>query len=277
MSDIALINDSQQSAIVTNGIGKNGEIYMKAAGSTDAGALVVYDSGSWRKFEDEASSFSNAYSVSFDNSNDYATATLGSQVFDGDYSISFWFNANTSQDYSTLFQSGPGTAYTAGFRLYRLANGSLQFYKGLGGYVLILDAGSTSTNTWYHVAITRSGTTTTLYLNGSSIDTGTDSAAYASQLIYINTGALSYFFGGLTDEVALWDSALSASDISTLRGGASAGTLGVPGDISSLDPVNWWRMGDNDGGTGTTITDQGSGSNDVTLVNGPTFSSSVPS
>jgi len=55
MSDIALINDSQQSAIVTNGIGKNGEIYMKAAGSTDAGALVVYDAGNWRKFADEAS------------------------------------------------------------------------------------------------------------------------------------------------------------------------------------------------------------------------------
>jgi hypothetical protein len=215
--------------------------------------------------------FANQYSVSFDNSNDYATATLGSQVFDGDYSISFWFNANTSQDYSTIFQSGSGTAYTDGFRLYRLANGSLQFYKGLGGYVKILDGGSTSTNTWYHVAITRSGTTTTLYLNGSSIDTGTDSSVYASQLLYINTGALSYFFGGLTDEVALWDSALSASNISSIY------NSGVPNDLSALSPVNWWRMGDNDGGTGTTITDQGSGGNNATLVNGPTFSTSVPS
>ena len=215
--------------------------------------------------------FSNEYSVSFDNSDDYATATLGSQVFDGDYSISFWFNANTSQDYSTLFQSGPGQAYTDGFRLYRLANGSIQFYKGLGGYVLILDGGSTSTNTWYHLAITRSGTTTTLYLNGNSIDTGTDSAAYSSQLIYINTGALSYFFGGLTDEVALWDSALSASNISSIY------NSGVPNDLSALSPVNWWRMGDNDGGSGTTITDQGSGGNNATLTNGPTFSTTVPS
>ena len=221
--------------------------------------------------------FANQYSVSFDNSDDYASVTLGSQVFDGDYSISFWFNASTSQNYSTIFQSGPGTAYTSGFRLYRLANGSLQFYKGIGGYVKILDGGSTATNTWYHVAITRSGTTCTLYINGNSIDTGTDSQAYTATLFLINTGDGSYYFGGLTDEVALWDSALSASDISTLRGGASAGTLGLPADISSLNPVNWWRMGDNNSGSGTTITDQGSASNNLTLVNGPTFSTNVPS
>ena len=52
---------------------------------------------------------------------------------------------------------------------------------------------------------------------------------------------------------------------------------GVPNDISSLSPLHWWRMGDNNSGTGTTITDQGSGSNDGTLTNGPTFSSDVPS
>ena len=47
--------------------------------------------------------------------------------------------------------------------------------------------------------------------------------------------------------------------------------------VNKIIAVNWWRMGDNDNGTGTTITDQGSGGNDGTLTNGPTFSSSVPS
>ena len=32
--------------------------------------------------------FANALSGSFDGTDDYATATLGSQVFDGDFSIS---------------------------------------------------------------------------------------------------------------------------------------------------------------------------------------------
>jgi hypothetical protein len=56
MSDITVINDTQQSELVTNGLAKNGELYLKAAGSTDAGAIVVYDSGSWRTFANEASS-----------------------------------------------------------------------------------------------------------------------------------------------------------------------------------------------------------------------------
>ena len=66
MSDITLINDSEQSSLVTNGLAKNGELYLKKEGSTDAGAIVVYDSGSWRTFANDASAFLNTYSVNFD-------------------------------------------------------------------------------------------------------------------------------------------------------------------------------------------------------------------
>ena len=52
---------------------------------------------------------------------------------------------------------------------------------------------------------------------------------------------------------------------------------GTPANITSLNPPGRWRMGDNDSGTGTTITDQGSGGNNETLTNGPTFSTTIPS
>ena len=72
----------------------------------------------------------------------------------------------------------------------------------------------------------------------------------------------------------MWDSDQTANL-------ASIYNSGVPTDIGTnglnLSPLHWWRMGDNDSGTGTTITDQGSGSNDASLVNGPTFSTDVPS
>lgn len=212
--------------------------------------------------------FTNQYSVSFDGTDDYAIATLGSQVFDGDFSISAWFNASTSPQYLTLLQLGDAAAYTDGWRLYRNFN-QLQFWDGVGGYSLILQGGSTSTSSWHHVAITRSGTNCTLYLNGNSIATGTSSQVFTSTAFKISF--TSFPFNGLIDEVALWDSGLSASNVTSIY------NSGVPNDISALSPVNWWRMGDNDGGTGTTITDQGSGSNDATLTNGPTFSTTVPS
>ncbi len=72
MSDITLIDDSEQSSLVTNGLAKNGEMYLKKAGSTNAGSIVVYDSGVWKTFANEyTSGFSNAYSVDFDGTNDY--------------------------------------------------------------------------------------------------------------------------------------------------------------------------------------------------------------
>ena len=76
---------------------------------------------------------------------------------------------------------------------------------------------------------------------------------------------------GKIDEVGIWTSALSASDITAIY------NSGVPDDISTYSPVLHYRMGDNDAGTGTNITDQGSGGNNGTLNNGPTFSSDVPS
>jgi len=78
-------------------------------------------------------------------------------------------------------------------------------------------------------------------------------------------------YNGKLDEVAIWHTALSASDTAALY------NSGVPGDLTSLSPNGWWRMGDNDGGSGTTITDQGSGENDATLTNGASIVSEVPS
>jgi len=199
--------------------------------------------------------FANQYSVSFDGTNDYATATLGSQVFDGDFAISFWFNADTAPTYTTLIQSGSSGSYNDGFRIYRYSNTALAFWKGQGGYSNIFgNIGTTATGSWHHIVVTRSGSTSTFYLNGSSIDTGTDSQSYTSTAFQMSF--TTYPFDGLMDEVALWDSALSAPNVASLRD--TSGSNPVPADISSLNPVNWWRMGDGS---------DGSGNADGTLVN----------
>jgi len=141
-------------------------------------------------------------------------------------------------------------------------------------------------NTWYHGAYIKNGSGSTdlhLYLNGTKVlegnhpntsDYGNDTAT--TRIGEIQTiGSYSFPFQGQIDEFAFWNSALSASDITSIY------NSGVPNDIGTnglnLNPVGWWRMGDNDGGTGTTITDQGSGGNNGTLTNGPTFSTTVPS
>lgn len=290
MSDIALINDSQQSAIVTNGIGKNGEIYMKAAGSTDAGALVVYDNGSWRKFADEASSFSNSYSVSFDGANDYVM-TSGTPIDTGDMASGYTFSGwMWREDVPSLPSNGGTTSWLGG--LLASADGHPNFghtfkwyftdeYWNGNAYKLIRWYHGTQTinnssilipkGVWCHLAATWDGSNTvTTYLNGTQLGQITNASTISNYAYEMLIGRGNWYHKGLIDEVAYWNTGLSSSDITAIY------NSGVPDDLSSYSPVGWWRMGDNDGGTGTTITDQGTGGNDATLYNGPTFSTDVP-
>ena len=111
------------------------------------------------------------------------------------------------------------------------------------------------------------------YVNGSDIGvpapSANTSAPGALTFSYLGRKANDYF-PGLIDEVAIWNSDQSAN-VSAIY------NSGTPDDLTSLSPVHWWRMGDNDSGTGSSITDQGSAGVDATLVNGASFSSDVPS
>jgi hypothetical protein len=142
---------------------------------------------------------------------------------------------------------------------------------------------SVSVNTWHHIAATcTSSGAARVYLNGVLEASGSviyNSVASGNTFV-IALGGVGEALPAKIDEAAVWDSVLSDGGVSTGQtAGGDIATLynsGVPADISSLSPLGWWRMGDNDGGTGTTITDQGSGGNDGTLTNGPTFSTDVP-
>ena len=300
MSDITVINDSEQSSLVTNGLAKNGELYLKASGSTDEGAIVVYDSGSWRTFANEVSAaYSNTYSVSFDGSNDYIdTGSTFQSTIRGGFTYSFWMKWSSlgtgayapfgswddSADQNTVYISNPAS------------NGTLNYRLEFGSPKITLTGAPTggwNTSDWFHIAMSvqqdGSNVAGKLYINGVKKIEGSAAGALnsytSSRSIYIGarnrTNGSNIYFPGLIDEVAIFGSALSDGGVSNGQtAGGDIATLynsGVPDDISSFSPVAHYRMGDNDSGTGTTITDQGSGGNDGTLTNGPTFSSSVPS
>ena len=294
MSDITVINDSQQSELVTNGLAKNGELYLKAAGSTDAGAIVVYDSGSWRTFANEASaSFTNTYSVDFDGANDSidAVSDPGLDV----YSLSFWLK--TTQTAFNIPVGGFGRGVYDNYGGVRLDAGAGRIIEINDGSTYIACGNVTSSDlndgAWHNITVvyvpsgytTSTGTATNsgegykIFLDGTRVDTALGSTSHNFGLMATTSDfrlgregkrAL-YFYNGLIDEVAIFGSSLSDSDITAIY------NSGTPADLSSYSPTLWWRMGDDDEGTGTTITDQGSGGTNGTLTNGPTFSTDVPS
>ena len=254
-----------------------GEAYFE----TDTNKIVVYNGTTWTEIVSDGTlgSYSNAYSVDLDGTNDYIDLGTSSTLNPTSaLTISAWVYINGAGTGSlpTIYSSSKNSAGSMGGIALAYASNKIRFYldeTGSSSWVFAESNSTMNTSQWYHLAGTWNGSTVTLYVNGTA-QTTTGSATtigYNTDFPATIGRYTSNYFQGLIDEVAFFNSALSASDITTMY------NSGVPTDITSLSPVGWWRMGDNDSGTGTTITDQGSGSNDGTLTNSPTFSSSVPS
>ena len=144
-------------------------------------------------------------------------------------------------------------------------------------------ASDTISTDWHHVAIRWTGSDYEIYLDGVQVKNhdGEYGSATAKSKIAISSFRIGQrsdgqkSFGGLIDEVAIWSTPLSASDTIALY------NSGAPSNLSALSPNGWWRMGENDSGSNGstigTVTDQGSGGNNATQQNSPTYSNSVPS
>ena len=125
---------------------------------------------------------------------------------------------------------------------------------------------------WNHIVVTFNSGTLDIYVNG--IAQGLSVPILPSSLAH-NDGTLDigYFEGlgrnffGNIDEVSIFNSELSASDVTAIYG------TGVPNDISSLSPLSWWRFEEI---SGLTAIDSGTGGNDGVLDNTVVRSTDVP-
>lgn len=104
---------------------------------------------------------------------------------------------------------------------------SLFFRETTSSTSVTIDAASTtlSTGTWYCATVTRTGSTVTMYLNGTSVATGTYAGSLSSNgAIRIssnrdnNTGdtaGVLFPFKGSVDQVVVWNCSSTASEAST--------------------------------------------------------------
>lgn len=218
--------------------------------------------------------FANQYSVSFDGTDDYMDIPDSTALETTAFTWSAWFYCTAIDKYNIIVNSGTSTQTSNGYVIFVRDNTNKITFGSYSSVDYIASNTTVSANTWYHVAATHESGSDKLYVNGTLEASGSASNFSTTDAANLRIGSSSIFnlyHTGLIDEVAFFNSALSASNVSSIY------NSGVPNDISSLSPVGWWRMGDNDGATGTTITNQGSASSiDGTLTNGPTFSTDVP-
>jgi len=213
--------------------------------------------------------------VAFGGTNEYADCGNDSSLqITGAITVSAWVNA----------ASAPGILLGK----YNTTGNQRSWYIGASTnkFLVVLCEDGTAANknyhtsvvaydsAWHHICFTYDGNNTLkLYVDGvedTSVTKTTDGAMttlHNSTSDFAlgasnGTNPTSYATASL-DEVAIWDAALTATQVSQLY------MDGAPVDLSvhsaSSDLQAWWRMGDGD--TFPTLTDSSSNSNDGTMTN----------
>jgi hypothetical protein len=225
----------------------------------------------------------NDKSILLDGSNEYATISGSSDLaISGDVTISLWFKpASVPQAFVPPWGSTP-PSFAYMFQLTDSHNTGKDRAIGIRGIQggddteaqIVANTYASGwatpwTNTtitvgnWYHVAVIFTSGSAQIYLNGAdkgSKSIATNTVSYTATNIGGMRYSSSFYFNGNIDEVAVFDSALSSSDIAAIY--PSSGT---PTDLKTLGPVGWWRCGDGD--TYPTLTDHGSGGNNAAMKN----------
>jgi len=151
---------------------------------------------------------------------------------------------------------------------------------------------------WVHLVFTYDGAILKLYINGNNdlnegdvdtsgtqvIDSGVTGKAARYTIntpVMVGTDALNatiaphgihFLAGGLIDDVAIWSAAVDSDGVAVIYNSGKAGLnlLAASGNYDNeADLEAWWKFEE---GSGTTVADSSSNSNEGTLVNSPSFS-----
>jgi hypothetical protein len=234
-------------------------------------------------------------SGSFDGTNDYVSIDDATGLtINGDVTISLWFRSASlpgSAAFDYMFSLSDGQSLNGQDRAIGIrGTGSDAQIVGNtygSGWNTPFTNTSVAVDTWCHVAAIFTSGSVQIYFNG--VDKGSKSVT-TIDLEYNETviGGMKYsganYFNGFIDEVSVFNSALSASNVTAIY------NSGQPADLTSLSPVGWWRLGDGTGDTDSgggapantdtigTVANQGSlgSSANGTGTNGALYSSTVP-
>ena len=201
--------------------------------------------------------FTNTLSTLFDGTDDYISLGSRTQNFT-DFTVSVWFKTQPKGGLNAIIGNTTGVG------------GYLFFIGQAGGVIKFVDdayrtiSGVITDNAWHHLAVTYDSGANELksYIDNSLFTTYTPvtSALPTNSNSFNQIGrriTVGQWIGNL-DELSVFSSVLSASDVSTIYG------TGAPSSLATLNPVHWWRA---DESTYPTLKDMGSGGNDGLMKN----------
>ena len=150
-------------------------------GLIDAAAHAPMQSFNQAGLSPARSKFGNG-SMYFDGTNDYLMAeNIVTDLYafgSGDFTIEMWIYINSfpgAGSYIVFYDSRP-TSTNGAYNTLTLKGSTMVYYANTADRIT---SGTLSINTWYFIAVTRSGTNTRLFIDGTQVgSTYTDSTAY---------------------------------------------------------------------------------------------------
>ena len=143
----------------------------------------------------------------FDGTNYFNTTTQIGQSF----SLSFWLYPTEVSGYTNVLTWRVSGTGSIGY------DGSVYWYNDNGGFLVQSSAGIITTNQWHHVVLVCDNNAITIYLDNSSVATGTDNnTRLATDLVigaYLNGTET---IVGKLDAVGIWDRAITNEERSIL-------------------------------------------------------------
>jgi hypothetical protein len=159
-----------------------------------------------------------------------------------DFTFSMWLKVNnissTNGRYGWVYSDKSGSIEL------RAGSGiSVKYQVSIrGSSSLVTTQGSAEYTQWHHLAITLSGSSAKMYFNGVLVDTGTAGSATNFgedvQMARYQADKTNNFYGfeGSMSNFAIFNSELSASQVSTLF------NFGTPEANNALSPIHNWKL-----------------------------------
>lgn len=152
-----------------------------------------------------------------------------------DFTIDLWVKFNTLNGEQIIIEKYVETFGTPSPPGWSMSKPSDRLFFGFGG-AQQLNVQPVAAQTWNHVAVTRSGTTFKLYLNGVVRDTQTLNPSLTAPAAALKLGhrgapndtpgsldTRGFYLSGLIDEVEIFNRALSDSEVQAIYNAGSAG------------------------------------------------------
>lgn len=217
----------------------------------------------------------NNYSLGFDGVDDYGFLPSSSSIDSlNDFTLMAWFKTNdTSLSNQALISKDTLGPQPNGDCELILFNDKAWFgiKKGSSPVDSASFNATISNSIWYHIAITRNGSTgqVKLYVNGEYDTgfTGYSGIMHNKQPFHFGRHSVLsiWFLNGNMDDISIWSNDLDSTEIKKYKD--------CPPTGNETDLAGYWNFEE---GAGTITTDQTTNGNDCTLIGGVAWSTDVP-